>query len=362
MPKVTGKQKIKEMMVQGKKVSIVKYSNDLDLNALGQLSSNEQDIFINILATFCSERKTKLEIDLGELKSLSGLSGQNNNYFIDKLTTINENLIKKLTYTMLLPDNERYSAPVFQDFLISPKKGTLVTNINPRMGMALLFGIEGSFTKYQRLTFMKFRSKYAKSLFRLLARNHKGHFVISLDEFKYAMALPESYSATNLRKLVKKAVKELEDKYYGPDAIKVTYTHSVTRGNPVNGIEFAYPPEGKFGQVLCTVQPDEDGFPVKMVSEKKSRTEQYIRDDGLPGLREVNVIKSVPKKCPKCGAPVGEFVAESGEHAGERYEICKNNHQQIQYGGNGKCDYFCWVPDVEIITSTDEEPDKGGDA
>ena len=334
--------------IKKERANLVKYSNRLNLNPLGSLSSNEQDVFINIMAIFHGQNARRVEIRLADLKDMAGMSGEKYSYFLQKLTGINEHLISNLVYT-IETEKGLYTAPLFQSFLVT-KDGRLIAELNELMASAL-FDIEGSFTRYKRLTFMKFRSKYTKSLFRLFAKNHKGHFQIGLTEFKEAMALPPKYSQSNLRKVIHASVAELEEKYYGKGTVTVTDHYGRTRGQPLESLEFTYPLMGREPDMRCDICPDGDGFPVKMVAREVAQEEQYLRADGLPGLRRVTALRTEALRCPLCGAPVGEFLAEDGR----RYEICKNNRLQRQFGGSGACTYFRWIPESEIVPPFPDE-------
>lgn len=316
---------------------VVKYPNELNLNQLGFLSPVSQDIFINILAEFTSTQSRKIIISLKDLKSQSRLANETNTFFRRKLVEVNEELIRKLVFSMPLtpvsnPDWEEkyYTAPLFMNFTVDGD--SLHTEIDPILAEPL-YKIKGAFTKFSTDKFISARGKYTKALFRLFAKNHKGHCNVPIDELKDWLCVAQSYSTTNLKKVLQKAVSELEEKGIMKSAtFEFIYGHG--QGRPLKSVYFEY--------ALNDKKIAELGGQTTILDYDFSTTEKTIEQVDLsdplrPRMSKVTVVE--PYKCPYCDSEVIERVATGhGENLGRRYRKCIKNDKS-----NQQCKYFEWI-------------------
>ena len=154
-----------------------------------------------------------------------------------------------------------------------------------------------------------------------------------IDELKDWLCVAQSYSTTNLKKVLQKAVSELEEKGIMKSAtFEFIYGHG--QGRPLKSVYFEY--------ALNDKKIAELGGQTTILDYDFSTTEKTIEQVDLsdplrPRMSKVTVVE--PYKCPYCDSEVIERVATGhGENLGRRYRKCIKNDKS-----NQQCKYFEWI-------------------
>ncbi|MGH1670611.1 replication initiation protein, partial [Enterococcus faecalis] len=94
------------------------------------------------------------------------------------------------------------------------------------------------FSRFELSAFTSIRSTYAKTLFRLLMQYRStGYYVVSIEDFRELLDIPEYYQMGNIdQKVLKPAMKELHNYFENLEVTKI----KAKKGNKIAKLEFTF--------------------------------------------------------------------------------------------------------------------------
>lgn len=216
---------------------VVQYDNKLNKTQFNKFTA----IDFNFLMTLCAKLKNRgtseIKLDFLEIKKATGYSTKNTNErFINDLARMN----KKLLDVKFAREDNRFldMFVLFTSFSIDKIDQTLTVSINEKYTF-LLNELTSQFTKFELQTFNDFKSKYSKTLYRLLMQYRKTGFLrISKKDLEKILCVPKSYTTNDLiRKIIEPSIEEI-----APDLenLNMEIIRSSKRGNPVEAFKFTF--------------------------------------------------------------------------------------------------------------------------
>lgn len=253
---------------------LIIYGNDFNKLDLGELSK----ISMNLLMALCSKLKDQggrhIIIEFDELKKLAEYkhNGDNADAFASALETMISQLLKVNSEIIIRkPSGKRiiYRFDLFPTFIIREEDQTLEVAVNIDFQF-LLNDLKG-YTSLERKEFMSLKSKYSKTLYRLLRQwKSTGRLTVgeggqeySIESFKKKMGMPDSYTTRDISKCVDKAVDEINKLNKGKGSIRKLRCEKIyakQRGKPLCKLIFTFVKVGK-----NTIQGDTAEDPIYQV-------------------------------------------------------------------------------------------------
>lgn len=239
-------------------LKITKYNSEINYMQLGKLNSTEMNLFFTILtkARFSSEPKIKIKLD--ELKKMANIKHRNPVRLKREIRRIYLKLLTLTSYKGSL-EKEQYS-----DFVLFSKfsfnvsgSGTPYLEVEITSdAMPLLTDVHQGFTRYSLNEFVSIKSKYAKTLFRLLKQfRTTGKLSLSKEKFHTLLAVPKSYKESNINKnILYPALEQLLPFF---ENLKVKKKHLNTKGKPVNMYIFTFKKQQRNSNDLSTKKSSE---------------------------------------------------------------------------------------------------------
>lgn len=222
---------------------IVKYHNDLNLQALKGFNSAEMDLLMVLLARVRDHGEAEVQFTFDQLRSLSKYKDRNTKRFIKDIKSTNDKLLN-LTCSIQVSDHEIIGFALFPKYVIDTKAQTLKVQVATDFLYLVNNLITGNWTRFELEEFAGLNSRYAKALYRQLKQwKYKGERAFTMEEFRYFLDIPDSYKVTNIdRKVLNPCMKELSGCFEDLRMEKL-YDRS-HRGRPsVNGYRFMWQPE-----------------------------------------------------------------------------------------------------------------------
>lgn len=275
----------------------MKYHNDLNTVVMRKWTSEEMNFFFAIIAKSRNHGNSRLTFSTDELKGLTKFATVHKQRWEDTM----ESTIRKITQLNYIERKKGKirAMTLFSWIEIDLEDRTLEVEVSNQFEY-VLNQIQANFTSYELEEFVKIRSTYAKTAYRLLKQWRTiGKKEFSIEEFKLLMDMPDYYTPSHINRLALKPIeKELSQFFIG---LKIKKVKSNTRGNPVIGFIFTWRPEqtnewieGKFEkkktpkkkEVLPdwaqdnTVSPKETAVSPEKVAEFNKRLEKF-RNSGL---------------------------------------------------------------------------------
>lgn len=216
---------------------IVQYDNKLNKTQFNDFTA----IDFNFLMTLCAKLKNKgtseIKLDFLEIKKATGYSTKNtNDRFMSDLARMNRKLLD--AKFEIEDDRILEMFVLFTNFRIDKVNHTLSVSINEKYTY-LLNELTSQFTKFELQTFNNLKSKYSKTLYRLLMQFRKtGMLIITKKNLEAVLCVPKSYTTNDLlRKVIEPAIEEIAP--YLED-INMDTIRSKKRGNPVVAFRFTF--------------------------------------------------------------------------------------------------------------------------
>ncbi|WP_142971278.1 replication initiation protein, partial [Enterococcus faecalis] len=102
----------------------------------------------------------------------------------------------------------------------------------------IINGLTTEFSRFELSAFTSIRSTYAKTLFRLLMQYRStGYYVVSIEDFRELLDIPEYYQMGNIdQKVLKPAMKELHNYFENLEVTKI----KAKKGNKIAKLEFTF--------------------------------------------------------------------------------------------------------------------------
>lgn len=229
---------MKEARGMDKKTELsVKYQNKLNLVNLKQFNSKEMDLFFALCARMKDKGLGKISFTFDELKDLSEYRFTGSQRFVKDLDSLYSKMLQ-LTYREELDELGSFSRFVlFNGFAVDVTKKIVEVSVNPKLE-GLLNNLTTEFTRFELSAFTSIRSTYSKTLFRLLMQyRSSGYLVISIEDFRERLDIPESYQMFNIdQRILKPALNELSLYFNNLRAKKI----KAKKGNKIAKLEFTF--------------------------------------------------------------------------------------------------------------------------
>jgi len=213
----------------------VKYRNELNLVPLNHFNAKEMDLFFALCSRMKDRGLEKVRFSFDELRDLSEYKPTSLKRFTNDL----ENLYTKMLNLNYREANEEEGYikrfVLFTGFIISIKEKFVDVSINPELEY-VINGITTEFSRFELGAFTSLRSEYSKTLFRLLMQYRStGFYVVSIEQFRELMSIPESYQMFNIdQRVLNPAIKELKEYFIDLKLSKV----KARKGNKIAKLEF----------------------------------------------------------------------------------------------------------------------------
>lgn len=257
---------------------IVKYKNELNIQPI-KLNALEQDLFMAILSRVREHGSDPITFDFQTLRSLIQDKGNSSQRFLG---------VMKHAYNAIydtkcvLETTHKYKVfHIFDTWEINKDEETITIAVDPDFVPYLNDFTSGHWTRFELQEFVKLKSKYAKTLFRLLKQwRMKGNCIIMIEDLKELLGIPKSYGISDIdRRVLNPSSAEIKDFFCNLNIDKIYEHHR--RGRPsVSGYQFTWTPE-----------------------KRKLQTKN---------IQKHNVSEMT---CPKCGeTSVVEMTARDGHH------------------------------------------------
>lgn len=215
---------------------IVKYHNDLSNQiVIKTLNATE----LNVLMALCGKMRDKdtdeVIFNFHQLKELIKWDNNNNELFIKNLINMNKKLIS-LNFTFR--ENKRTTQFVlFPTFITDEINKTLTVRVNKDFSF-LLNNISSNFTRFELDNFTDLKSKYSKYLYKELMKfKTTGYLILTIDDFRNKLDIPNSYKMINIDKRVLEPIKEELTKI-----LKNFEINKIKKGRSIDRIEFSFTP------------------------------------------------------------------------------------------------------------------------
>ncbi|CRF40976.1 replication initiation protein [Helicobacter ailurogastricus] len=362
-----GQQKNLEVVAFAKDLKVcdpgnVWMHNNIYKVSLGSLTALEN----NLLYSICDKVKNKKDIivhftakDLRQIAGLKTFSGA-------KLTALAKSLSKKLIaahFEVLIPVGEDLVSSeyigLFSRFsVVHHKSNGEFEHLTVQVGQHfthLLNALTKDFTIFKLNTFVKLKSKYAKTLFRLLERFRNTSYEITFTNIVYKnnwagfcefMGIPKSYKIADIESgILAPACKELG---YTKNEIDVLLgqgkTYEDLRDRPYNTIFYEKHRAGRGGKIVGItfyVTPNTDTLRQQEITKRRleiKKEQNAVLDKAIIAQKEFK--KRQAQKAKKlehytqqeiktligfCGRVGNLFVDDFGEHLFKKLKLCAVN-------------------------------------
>jgi plasmid replication initiation protein len=275
---------------------IVKYHNDMNLQALKGFNSEEMNLLMVILSRVRDHGEEEVQFTFDQLRSLSKYKDKNTKKFVNDIKSTNDKLLH-LTCSIQLNEDEIVGFALFPKYRINLKERTLTVKVAQEWTYLVNNLITGKWTRFELKEFAELTSKYAKALYRQLKQwKYKGEKTFTMEEFRYFLDIPDSYRTIDIdQRVLRTSMKELVSCFKNLRMEK-KYDRS-HRGRPsVSGYKFTWKPE------------------------KRPKKQLQIASSGDAKAKLT---------CPECGAKaVIELTAKDG-HIFWKCEECKKTFGSI---------------------------------
>ena len=279
-------------------VEVVKYHNDVHSASLRKFNAVELNIFMAILTRMRDKDEEEVVFSFDELKKLVNWTGKNNKEFASMLNSMYQKLIE---CNIKIETKEKLIRFVlFTRYSISMTKPEIAIKVNPDFKF-LLNSLLSHFTRFELNEFISLKSSYAKEFYRRMKQfRNTGIWVVSLQEFKRLLDIPEKYNIDAINKrILDPIIEELGSKYQ----LKITkqYDHS-KRGRPsVSGFTFTFLKDSELN-----AGPDTKAVAVVALAPSHPTAPTA---EPKPERRDVNDVDVVAPSAPPIDAEVKEVQA-----------------------------------------------------
>lgn len=219
---------------------VVKYHNDLNTVNMRGWTSEEMNFMFAVLAKAKEKGTESIEMDKSQLIGLAQYSNQHNMALYDVL----KNLVDHVT-EMKYIESTTHSYKVmnlFQSFEVVWSADYSEMNasitVSPKFEY-ILNKLNAQFTRFELEEFVQLRSTYAKQMYRLLKQwRSKGEKEYSVQDFRYLLAIPKCYKASDIgKRVIKPILKELNPMFKD---LKIKPIKKRTKGNPIIAYRFTW--------------------------------------------------------------------------------------------------------------------------
>lgn len=174
--------------------SIVKYKNRLNSIPLRQFNPTEMDLFFSIAAQVRDRGSETITLSFKQLQKLSTYHRSTERLVADLESTYD----KLLQLNAKIDDGDTITRfTLFNMYSISRSKQTVSIAVNSRFKS--LFNDLDQWTVFGLEQFVGLKSTYSKTMYRLVKQfRTTGFRRFGMDEFRYLLAIPESYKSYHI--------------------------------------------------------------------------------------------------------------------------------------------------------------------
>lgn len=193
-----------------KVLEVVKYNRDLNKTPLRGFTPVEMDIFWAVISKMKEKGTAEVTFPFSDFKKLAKYDRREKDAFHNALKSMADKL-GTLTYRR--EDSETYEQLwLFQMFRIDKKNETVTIQVNERFEF-ILNNISTNFTRFEMENFTRLSGGYTKELYRHLMQFRSsawrsGAWYVSIDDFRAALSIPDSYQMTNIDKRILNKAKD----------------------------------------------------------------------------------------------------------------------------------------------------------
>lgn len=179
---------------------IVVFKNEFNTVPLRNFTGIEMDLLFTIMATMRDQGLTECEFDFSELKELSNYQVTATERFVADLERTYDKLIQ---LNVKIGTSRKWTKFVFfTRYSVDLNNETISIAVNPEFEH-LINELTGNFTKLELEEVTHLKSSYSKSMYRLLKQfRASGVCVLSIEDFRNLLDVPESYKMFNIRQRV----------------------------------------------------------------------------------------------------------------------------------------------------------------
>ena len=213
----------------------VKYQNELNLVPLKNFNAKQMDLFFALCARMKDKGVENIRFSFEELKELSDYKMTATKAFVADLEKLYKDMLN-LSYRTENDDEIEYFV-LFNGFKIDKKQKFVEVRVNQDLDY-IINGLTTEFSRFELSAFTSIRSTYAKTLFRLLMQYRStGYYVVSIEDFRELLDIPEYYQMGNIdQKVLKPAMKELHNYFENLEVTKI----KAKKGNKIAKLEFTF--------------------------------------------------------------------------------------------------------------------------
>ena len=213
----------------------VKYQNELNLVPLKNFNAKQMDLFFALCARMKDKGVENIRFSFEELKELSDYKMTATKAFVADLEKLYKDMLN-LSYRTENDDEIEYFV-LFNGFKIDKKQKFVEVRVNQDLDY-IINGLTTEFSRFELSAFTSIRSTYAKTLFRLLMQYRStGYYVVSIEDFRELLDIPEYYQMGNIdQKVLKPAMKELRNYFENLEVTKI----KAKKGNKIAKLEFTF--------------------------------------------------------------------------------------------------------------------------
>ena len=213
----------------------VKYQNELNLVPLKNFNAKQMDLFFALCARMKDKGVENIRFSFEELKELSDYKMTATKAFVADLEKLYKDMLN-LSYRTENDDEIEYFV-LFNGFKIDKKQKFVEVRVNQDLDY-IINGLTTEFSRFELSAFTSIRSTYAKTLFRLLMQYRStGYYVVSIEDFRELLDIPEYYQMGNIdQKVLKPAMNELHNYFENLEVTKI----KAKKGNKIAKLEFTF--------------------------------------------------------------------------------------------------------------------------
>ena len=222
---------------------VVKFNNDMNTVALRKFNSTE----INLLMSICSRVRDQdlkyVEFDFNYLKTLIKYPYNDINSFVNTRDSADNKLLK---CNIRIGNDIKWTRFVlFTKYTIDVENQTVTIGVNEEFKY-VLNELTSNFTRFELEEFVDFKSTYTKEFYRRMKQfKYTGVWIVSIEEFKNFLDIPQNYKIDTIDKKVFKPIMNELGKEFNLKIIK-KYKKTQGRGRSrVSGFEFRFKKSGK---------------------------------------------------------------------------------------------------------------------
>lgn len=221
---------------------LVKYDPELNTIPLRKFSTVEMNLFFSIISRVRDKRDSTIRFYFNDLKDLSDYKPTANKRFIDDISNTYKKILS-LTFSKISKNGlNREMFVVFTKFNIVGNVNNPYVDLKIYPEALYLFNDLERWVRFALKEFREIKSSYAKTAFRLIKQYRTtGYVYFKKDTFIELMAIPKSYSPSDINKRIIKPIKNEVTPLIKGLSIKKEYGRG--RGKPVIGYAFSWKPE-----------------------------------------------------------------------------------------------------------------------